>query len=637
MKLPSALGIIAYATIQEVADQAAISYRSLQDALDEVCHLEAQSACASGLTKYCSATVYARYDGRINNLNSKEWRCYTADALNFEVSRAGCVDICGKKKMCLGAYNGSSDTYLSRNSNIQNKINTLEPKLCNSPAPTLQEALDRKCADFGKEACDQGLWAYCDATLYARRDRGNASQKGREWRCYTQDALDFSISGEGCVDDCGDLSECLGAVNGSSTTHLSRGSELASVLDQEKERYCGPKTEEDDESEEVDPTKPPSRLQAALDQLCAEEGQNACKQGLSAYCTAEMFARRDIGSSRQKTREWRCYAKLSLDFGMSGEGCVDDCGNLITCAGAVNGSSVTHLSRNTPVEAAIKVQKAKFCESSQETPETSGEEDSAAVPEATPEPSEPLSRLQASLDQLCAEEGKIACKSGLADFCDASMFARHDVGNTDQMTKEWRCYAKDALNFGISGDGCVDDCGNLIACIGAVSGNSITHLSRGEKIEGFIQAEKAEGCTQEGSQESNDSSAPEGSEERPGSDVANSVKVPPKVPGAGHLQQILDTRCMATIVQLCVADDRMCQYGVARKVGSTWKCYPYGALDDSQSSDACVEDCGSAIPCPGTPKAGETNHIEVPDLNALVEELTEATCKMSKKAHVTQE
>ncbi|CDJ60949.1 microneme protein, putative, partial [Eimeria maxima] len=413
MKVPSALGVLAWATIQAseavrldrsflslsaeigISEQQGTTRRSLQDALDDLCRIEAQAACRSGLGHYCNATVYARYDGASNNVNSKEWRCYAEDALDFGVARAGCVDTCGRQKMCPGAYNGVAKTYLSRNSQLKGQVDALKAEYCSAPAPTLQEALDRKCAAFGEEACNQGLWAYCDITLYARHDVGNASQKGREWRCFAQDALDFDMSGDGCVDNCGNLISCRGAVNGTSSKHLSRGNEISSVILGDKEE------EEAVEAPDATtpPSMPPSKLQGALDGFCAEEGRRACGQGLNAYCNADMFARFDVGTASQQNKEWRCYVKESLDFGMSGEGCVDDCGNFTSCLGAVNGASTTHLTRDAGLRSALAANKDEFCKTESDAPETSEEEEEAVeAPDATTPPSMPPSKLQGALD-----------------------------------------------------------------------------------------------------------------------------------------------------------------------------------------------------------------------------------------------
>ena len=107
---------------------------------------------------------------------------------------------------------------------------------------------------------------------------------------------------------------------------------------------------------------------------------------------------------------------------------------------------------------------------------------------------------------------------------------------------------------------------------------------------------------------------------------------PLQVPGGGALQEMADVRCMVFFAKQCVTDESMCQYAVARKIGSTWKCYSYGAVDDSQSGDACTDDCGNAINCPGIPKNGDAGGIRIPVLDHLFEELKSATCKMSVSA-----
>ena len=628
--------------LQEASAQETATRESLQDALDKLCRVEAEAACKSGLSHYCNMPVYARYDGRSNNVNSKEWRCYTEDALNFEVARASCVDTCGKLKMCLGAYGGSSTSYLSRHGKLSSQLDELKPKYCSAPAPTLQEALDRKCAGFGEEACKQGLWAYCNVTMYARYDVGTASQKAREWRCYAQDALDFDISGSGCVDDCGNFTSCRGAVNGSSSTHLSRVGQLMDFMNSNKDFYCPSPTEEAPvESEDVDSAEasesttlssnPTSNLQSALDKVCAEEGKKACEQGLKAYCDADMFARHDVGTGSQRNREWRCYARESLDFGISGDGCVDDCGNATPCPGAVNGTSTTHLSRDAQVGSAINANKDEFCGRASESP--AAPEESVEVQETTAPPSSGPSQLQEVLDNLCAEEGRRACQGGLSAYCEADMFARHDVGTEQQRTREWRCYAQPSLDFDISGDGCVDDCGNITSCLGAVNGTSTAHLSRNAQVASAIDANKGEFCGRT-------SESPAASEKEESVEVQGTTTTPPS--GPLRMQHFVDEFCLEEA-------KRACQNGLSAYCDATviarhdvgteqqrtkeWRCYVIDSLDFDLSGDGCVDDCGNIISCHGAVNGTSTTHLTRDDaVNTAIDSKLDEFCNPTSES-----
>ncbi|CDJ58782.1 hypothetical protein EMWEY_00017850, partial [Eimeria maxima] len=311
----------------------------------------------------------------------------------------------------------------------------------------------------------------------------------------------------------------------------------------------------------------------------------------------------------------------ALDFDMSGDGCVDNCGNLISCRGAVNGTSSKHLSRGNEISSVILGDKELYCT---ESPDSLDSVENPA-----------LSKLQGALDGFCAEEGRRACGQGLNAYCNADMFARFDVGTASQQNKEWRCYVKESLDFGMSGEGCVDDCGNVTSCLGAVNGTSTTHLTRDAQVRELIQKKKSVGCTQQGetgSEAPAPGREPEVPAGVPGTETAGKgLKVPPRVPGTGHLQHVLDSQCMVEVAKLCIADESKCDYAVARRVGSRWDCYLYGALDDSHSTDACTDDCGNAITCPGVPKAGDTSVTENSDLNAMAQQFSEATCKMSEK------
>lgn len=99
-------------------------------------------------------------------------------------------------------------------------------------APTFQPLQDK-------------LDQYCGSGKYARRDLGdyrnqpsNAGQTGMFWRCYSASALDFATTGtENCVDNCGLLTSCTGAVPGltGSVSHNTRNSEIEQIIATEKD------------------------------------------------------------------------------------------------------------------------------------------------------------------------------------------------------------------------------------------------------------------------------------------------------------------------------------------------------------------------------------------------------------------
>ncbi|CDJ70246.1 microneme protein, putative [Eimeria necatrix] len=510
--LPVCSGLSAEA---ESTTRLAARRESLQDALDEECSQQASAACRSGLQDYCSGTVYARYDGVKGSPSSKQWRCYTDGALDLEAAGPGCVDSCGAATMCLGAFNSNSVAYLTRASELTNILNSRTQEFCSAPAPTLQEALDRKCAQFGKDSCNSGLVAYCRTAVYARYDKGSSSQQTKAWRCYAEKELDFSKPGDGCVDDCGNITSCRGSVSGYSTSHLTRPSELQAVIDSDKSNYCSEESEQ-----QPSQATPPSEI---------PEG--------------------------------------------------------------------------APEES--------------ETEDSSGTQ---AVPEA----------LQHALDAFCAEEGKQACSNGLTAYCNTEMYARKDVGTTTQKAKEWRCYAASEIDFAISADVCADNCGNLTSCSGSVNGSSTSHLTRAPQIENLIKTEKEVYCNEMGVSDEQTERPPE-SGTPPSSDSQN-PQSDAEVPGGDCLQHVLDARCIAAFAKLCVTDDSMCEVAVARKVGINWGCYPQSALDLSQSGEGCVDACGNAVICRGTPTGTAPSGAEDVRLDELVNELKGATCKMEERA-----
>nr|ACJ11219.1 microneme protein 3 [Eimeria tenella] len=657
---------------------------SLQDALDEECSQQASVACRSGLQDYCNEAVFARYDGIKGSPSSKQWRCYTEGALDLEAAGPGCVNSCGAATMCLGAFNSRSVAYLTRNNELTSILKLRTQEFCSAPAPTLQEALDRKCAQFGKESCNSGLASYCGAAIYARYDKGNSSQQTKEWRCYIEKELDFSKSGDGCVDDCGSMTSCRGSVSGPSTSHLTRPSELQAVIDSDKSNYCTDKSEQQpsqatpppeipegtpEESETEDPSGSqavPEALQHALDAFCVEEGEKACSNGLRAYCNSAMYARKDVGNTTQKTKEWRCYAASEIDFAVSADVCADNCGNITSCSGAVNGVSTSHLTRNPQIEELIKMEKEVYCNPEIEKgSESTGAVDSSEsevvpppeIPEETPEESETEDpsgsqavpeALQHALDAFCVEEGEKACSNGLKAYCNSAMYARKDVGNTTQKTKEWRCYAASEIDFAVSADVCADNCGNITSCSGAVNGVSTSHLTRNPQIEELIKMEKEVYCNPEIEKGSESTGAVDSSE----SEVVPPPEIPEETPEESETEDPSGSQAVPEALQhaldaFCVEEgEKACSNGLkaycnsamyARKdVGNTtqktkeWRCYAASEIDFAVSADVCADNCGNITSCSGAVNGVSTSHLT---RNPQIEELI----KMEKEVYCNPE
>ncbi|CDJ70249.1 Microneme protein 13, related [Eimeria necatrix] len=88
--------------------------------------------------------------------------------------------------------------------------------------------------------------------------------------------------------------------------------------------------------------EPPSILHKAMDGLCLETFARACAE--NPHFCVKAVARRGVGGSSQGEEAWRCYSVKELDFSLSKRACVDDCGDIIECQGAVSDNSLEHLS-----------------------------------------------------------------------------------------------------------------------------------------------------------------------------------------------------------------------------------------------------------------------------------------------------
>ncbi|KAL8434156.1 hypothetical protein ACSSS7_003338 [Eimeria intestinalis] len=310
-----------------------------------------------------------------------------------------------------------------------------------------------------------------------------------------------------------------------------------------------------------------------------------------------MYARKDIGTAAQKVKVWRCYAESSLQLGVSGENCVDDCGNMKSCFGAVVGASPAHLTNTAALEAVINSNKKTDCSMEQEGTEPTAPETSDIK---TPTPQS----LQDILDESCQSSGEEACTvKKLTHYCGVKMYARKDIGTAAQKVKVWRCYAESSLQLGVSGENCVDDCGNMKSCFGAVVGASPAHLTNTAALEAVINSNKKTNCSME--QEGTEPTAPETSD----------------------IKKVLDARCMAKFAKECLQNEAYCVYGVARK-NQSWRCYPRNRLSSTGMSSSCVDDCGNTAYCAGElPAAGSTS-TEAEELQGVIDGLKAGFCIM---------
>nr|QIS60154.1 microneme protein 3 [Eimeria stiedai] len=254
------------------------------------------------------------------------------------------------------------------------RVCTLGDLLQTSSPKSLQEILDEKCKVNGEEACNvKNLTHYCGAKMYARKDLGTASQQAKVWRCYAETSLHMDVSGENCVDDCGNMKSCLGAVVGSSTAHLSYTAQLEALIDENRKTDCSteePVVEELTVEEARSSTSSPESLQDILDEKCRVDGEEACNSmNLVDFCGAEVYARKDLGTASQQVKAWRCYTRSALNMKMSGENCVDDCGNMKSCLGVVMGTSTSHMTRVAQLEALIADNRKTDCSTEQEVTE----------------------------------------------------------------------------------------------------------------------------------------------------------------------------------------------------------------------------------------------------------------------------
>lgn len=103
----------------------------------------------------------------------------------------------------------------------------------------------------------------------------------------------------------------------------------------------------------------PSVLHRLLDSVCMRIFAKACAD--SPHFCVPAVARHDLGFAGQTGEQWRCYSQNELDYDVTKAGCVDDCGQRISCAGAVKEASLEHLTHNHDLAAYISTMSSATC------------------------------------------------------------------------------------------------------------------------------------------------------------------------------------------------------------------------------------------------------------------------------------
>lgn len=96
-----------------------------------------------------------------------------------------------------------------------------------------------------------------------------------------------------------------------------------------------------------------------MDSICVQEFARACL--VNPHFCVGAVARRDVGIDAAEGEAWRCYSTVELDFSAAKRSCVNDCGELIDCVGAVNGISREHLTATTELERLLQEVQPGMC------------------------------------------------------------------------------------------------------------------------------------------------------------------------------------------------------------------------------------------------------------------------------------
>lgn len=100
--------------------------------------------------------------------------------------------------------------------------------------------------------------------------------------------------------------------------------------------------------------------------------------------------------------------------------------------------------------------------------------------------------LHRLLDSMCMRIFLKACGEN-PHFCVPAV-ARRDLGFAGQTGEKWRCYSQKELDYSVTKMGCVDDCGQRVACAGAVKDESLEHLTHNGELAAHISTMGSATC-----------------------------------------------------------------------------------------------------------------------------------------------
>ncbi|CDJ44211.1 Microneme protein 13, related [Eimeria tenella] len=195
-------------------------------------------------------------------------------------------------------------------------------------------------------------------------------------------------------------------------------------------------------------------LQERLNTKCEALSNSLCQGGNDSLCQNPAVYARRFPASSGALGVWRCYAGATINLSAHSLACVTNCGDPMNCSGQLTHISPIYFDSNSDMVAIIKQEKVRYCGNSRSRLSTA-----AAA-----------SGLQTLLDAECLKLHAKSCMEGQQQFCQPAVSRFKSNGPSG---KSFSCYKTNELNYATTDNSCVDNCGNPVACAGAVGYASV--------------------------------------------------------------------------------------------------------------------------------------------------------------------
>ncbi|CDJ37754.1 hypothetical protein, conserved [Eimeria tenella] len=322
--------------------------KETQDRLDNFCKDALRFLCPSN-DKSCSGGPVARKDVGTLTQQTQMWRCYSPFALSGDFSST-CIWGCLPHEVaCQSGVKGRiSDEHWSLTSPLESIIRHARAEAYKAGEKyVLQNLLDNACKEALASKCPPEKDS-CKGGAVARKDLPSPQATTKAWSCYHPKAIINTTFTALCISDCGEDVQCLHGTNPAKGMVWTSEVDLEKLISDNVHQTCYG----------TDPPGASNALQRELDKYCRELLSDRCT---GDFCMGGAVARKDVGDSSQREKQWRCYSPSQLTTLEDTALCVNECGEEISCKQGVSmGVSSLHWTEPA-ILSLIEEKKKKDC------------------------------------------------------------------------------------------------------------------------------------------------------------------------------------------------------------------------------------------------------------------------------------